>query len=484
MSFDQKEMFCLMYKLARLSQTDTRVEYDSMGPVNVTLDRLYGPQTMRSVNMFPIGGVEERMPRLIIIALGIIKKAAADVNRDNGLDADVYDAISRATDDVISGKLYDEQHFPLGIWQAGSGADSNANVNEVISNRAIELMVGQIGSKDPVHPRDHVNMGHGSNDSFSSAINIAVAMQLQEKLFPALRRVVTALAKKEEAWKNIIKIGRTHLMDAVPLTLGQEFSGYRQMIANDFIRLDSALTHLYQLPLGGTSVGTGLHSSKDFGPCCVKRIAAITKLPFVPAANAFEAIASRDCLVEVHGELNSIAVSTMKIANDIRFMGSGPRCGLGELSLPENEPGSSIMPGKVNPTQCEAMTMICAQVMGNQVAVTVGGFSGHFQLNTFMPLIASNVLRSITLLSDGLTTFCKNCIDGIQPNMEKIGKIMSESLMLVTALSPKIGYDQAATIAKTAHHNGTTLRQEAVRAGVSEEDFDSWVNPADMLGPT
>ncbi|KAH8371367.1 hypothetical protein KR093_007087 [Drosophila rubida] len=484
MSFDQKEMFCLMYKLARLTQTDTRVEHDSMGPVNVPLDRLYGSHTVRSVERFPIGGVEERMPRPIIVALGIIKKAAAEVNKSFGLDDEVCTVIGKAADEVISGKLYDEQHFPLGIWQAGSGAHSNMNVNEVISNRAIEMLDGQIGSKEPVHPRMHVNMGHSSNDSFSSAINIAVAMQLKEKLFPALQKVIAALSKKEEAFKDIIKIGRTHLMDAVPLTLGQEFSGYRQMMANCSDRLESALKNLHQLSLGGTSVGTGLHSTEDFGKQCIKLIAEITSLPFEPATNTFEAIAACDRLVELHGDLNSIAVSTMKIANDIRFMGSGPRCGLGELSLPENEPGSSIMPGKVNPTQCEAMTMICAQVMGNQVAVTVGGYNGHFELNAFMPLIASNVLRSINLLGDGLATFCNNCIDGIVPNMERISKIMSESLMLVTALSPHIGYDQAATIAKTAHQNGTTLRQEAIKAGVSGENFDNWVRPEDMLGPS
>ncbi|XP_060658239.1 probable fumarate hydratase, mitochondrial [Drosophila nasuta] len=484
MSFDQKEMFSLMYKLARLTQKDTRVEHDSLGPVNVPLDRLYGSQTMRSLTMFPIGGVEERMPRAIIIALGIIKKACAEVNREFGLETEISDAIVKAAEEIVSGKLYDEEHFPLAIWQTGCGAHTNENVNEVISNRAIELLGGQIGSKDPVDPHTHVNMGHSTNDSYSSAINIAVAMQLQEKLFPALRLTIDILAKKSEMWKDIIKIGRTHLMDAVPLTLGQEFSGYRQMMTNCFTRLNSALPNLYQLSLGGTMVGTGLLSPEDFGPRCIKRIADITSLPFVSATNLFEAIGSRDCLVELHGELNSIAVSLMKIANDIRFMGSGPRCGLGELSLPENEPGSSIMPGKVNPTQCEAITMICAQVMGNQVAVSVGGYNGHFQLNAFMPLIASNVMRSINLLSDGLHTFCNNCLDGLRPNMDKIKKIMSESLMLVTALSPFIGYDRAAAIAKAAHQNGTTLKQESVRAGIVETDFDQWVNPAKMLGPT
>ncbi|ALC45215.1 CG31874 [Drosophila busckii] len=483
MSFDQKEMFNLMYKLARLTVPDTRVEYDSMGPVSVPLDRLFGPQTMRSVMNFQIGGMEERMPRPIIVALGMLKKAAALANQDLGLDPKVAEAISSAADEVISGKLYDEHHFPLVIWQAGSGAHTNMNVNEVICNRAIELLGGQMGSKNPVDPHEHVNKFQCSNDGFSSAVNIAVAMELQEKLYPALRRVIDTLGQKQQLWKDIIKIGRTHLMDAVPLTLGQEFSGYKQMMTHSRERLDSALSRLYQLSLGGCLVGTGYISPKDFSSKCVKQIATITGLPFVNAPNLFEALGCRDELVELHGVLNAIAASTMKIANDIRFLGSGPRCGLGELQLPENEPGSSIMPGKVNPTQCEAITMICAQIMGNQVAVSVGGANGHFELNAFMPLIASNVLRSIVLLSDGLEALNKNCLEGIQANTARIKSIMNESLMLVTALNPHIGYDRAALIAKTAHANGTTLRQEAINEGITGADFDNWVRPENMLGP-
>ncbi|XP_030385724.1 probable fumarate hydratase, mitochondrial [Scaptodrosophila lebanonensis] len=483
MSFDQKELLCLIYKLTRLVVPDTRVEHDTMGSVNVPLDRYFGAQTMRSLMNFPIGGMEERMPRAIITAMGVLKKAAAEVNKEFGLNESISSIISKAADDVISGKLYDEDHFPLVIWQTGSGTQTNMNVNEVISNRAIELLGGQLGTKDPVHPNDHVNMSQSSNDTFPSAINIAVAIELKETLYPSLKVVIAALEKKEKDWKDIIKIGRTHLMDAVPLTLGQEFSGYKQQILNSLKRLDSTLPRLYQLALGGTAVGTGLNTRAGFAKKCAERISKLTNLPFVSAPNFFEALGARDAMVEVHGILNTIAISTMKMANDIRFLGSGPRCGLGELSLPENEPGSSIMPGKVNPTQCEAMTMICAQVMGNQVAVTVGGSNGHFELNVFMPLIVSNVLRSITLLGDGLNTFCFNCLEGIQANTAKIKQIMNESLMLVTALGPHIGYDAAAVIAKSAHKNGTTLREEAIKAGIFEERFDEWVRPEDMLGP-
>ncbi|XP_026844003.1 fumarate hydratase, mitochondrial [Drosophila persimilis] len=483
MSFDQKEIFSLMYKLARLIVPDTRVEYDSMGAIHVPLDRLYGPQTMRSLLKFPIGGVNERMPRPIIIALAIVKKAVAETNKMSGLEERLCDAISKACDDIISGKLYDEDHFPLVIWQAGSGRHTNMNVNEVICNRAIEILGGQKGTKTPVDPDEHVNLSQSSNDSFSAAINIAVAMQLRDKLYPALTLIIELLNNKVNQWKDIIKIGRTHLMDAVPLTLGQEFSGYKQQQANCRERLDTALTRLYQLPLGGTTVGTGLNTKKGFAAECVKRVADLTSLPFVNSPNMFESISSCDALVEVHGELNTLAASTMKMANDIRFLGSGPRCGLAELKLPENEPGSSIMPGKVNPTQCEALTMICAQVMGNQVAVTLGGCNGHFQLNDFMPMIASNVLRSITLLGDGIKSFCKNCLSNIEPNTDKINTIMSQSLMLVTALSPHVGYERSAAIAKAAHQSGTTLREEAINAGISADDFDEWVRPDKMLGP-
>lgn len=484
MSFDQKEMFNIMYKLVRLTQAEVRVEQDSMGSVNVPLDRLYGPHTARAIKNFPIGGIEERMPRAIIIALGIIKKAGALTNRCLGMEPNICDAIALASDEVISGKLYDEHHFPLGIWQEGAGSHTNMNVNEVICNRGIQLFGGCMGSEYRMHPQNHVNLAYSPNESFSSAINIAVAKELQEKLFPSLVFMMSTMAMKEQLWKDIIKIGRTHLMDAVPLTLGQEFGGYRQMIENCISRMDSAREHLYQLSLGGTSVGTGLDNSEKFGMNCVKHIAELTGLPFVCAPNLFEAISARDSLVEIHGELNSIAVSTMKIANDIMFMGSGPRCGLGELILPSNEPGSSIMPGMVNPTQCEAIMMICAQVMGNQVSVSIGGNNGHFQLNAFIPVMASNVLRSITLLSDGLKSFCTNCIVGIEPNKEKLQRIINESLMLVTAVTPYIGYDRAAEIARAAHANGTTLKQEAIKAGVAKEDFDTWVNPSDMLGPS
>ncbi|XP_034481634.1 probable fumarate hydratase, mitochondrial [Drosophila innubila] len=484
MSFDQKEIFNIIYKLARLTQTEMRVELDAMGAVNVPLDRLYGRHTTRALKNFTIGGIEDRMPRAIIIALGLIKKAASITNRSFGLEPNVCDAISIAADDVISGKLYDEHHFPLGTWQEGAGAHSNMNVNEVVCNRAIQLLRGQIGGHFPVHPQTHVNLAHSPHDSFSSAINIAVAMELQKKLFPSILLVIDTLTKKEQLWRDIIKMGRTHLMDAVPLTLGQEFGGYRQMMDNCSTRLGSALKHLYQLSLGGTSVGTGANSPDQFGIKCVGEIAKLTKLPFVCAPNLFEAIGSRDSLVEIHGELNSIAVSTMKIANDIMFMASGPNCGLGEIELPKNEPGSSIMPGMVNPTQCEAMLMICAQVMGNQTAVTVGGYNGHFELNSFMPVIASNVLRSINLLSSGLKNFSTNCLVGIEPNMKRLEKTLNESLMLVAAITNHIGYDRAAEIAKAANINGTTVKKEAIRGGIVKEDIDMWLNPSNMLGPS
>ncbi|XP_016965429.1 probable fumarate hydratase, mitochondrial [Drosophila biarmipes] len=483
MSFDQKEIFSLMYKLARLIVPDTRVEYDALGPMHIPLDRMYGPQTMRSLMKFPIGGVEERMPRPLIKALGIVKKAAAEANKIHGLEENLCDAISKACDDVISGKLYDEEHFSLVIWQDGSGEHTNMNVNEVICNRAIEILGGQMGTKEPVHPDEHVNLSQSSHDTFSTAARIAVAMQLQETLYPSLRIFIDLLGKKSSGWMDVIKIGRTHLMDAVPLSLGQEFSGYQQQLENGRSRLDSALSRLYQLPMGGTYVGTKYDTKKGFSLQCTKRIAELTFLPFVESCNFFESLSACDALVEVHGELNTIAASVMKIANDIRFLGSGPRCGLGELHLPENEPGSSIMPGKVNPTQCEAMTMICAQVMGNHVAVSMGGASGHFQLNTFMPMIASNVLRSITLLGDGMRSFCTNCLEGIEPNKTRIESIMKNSLMLVTALGPHIGYERSAAIAKAAHRNGTSLLQEAINAGIEREDFEEWVQPSKMLAP-
>ncbi|XP_054731007.1 fumarate hydratase, mitochondrial-like isoform X2 [Anastrepha obliqua] len=460
-----------------------RTESDTFGELKVPADKYYGAQTMRSKINFPIGGSTERMPQPVIQAMGILKKAAAEVNKEFGLDAKLSDAISKAADDVISGKLY-EDHFPLVIWQTGSGTQSNMNVNEVISNRAIELLGGELGSKTPVHPNDHVNKSQSSNDTFPTAIHISVALELNNNLKPAIQFLHDALKAKSDEFKDIIKIGRTHTMDAVPLTLGQEFSAYAQQMAYALDRIDAVLPRVYELALGGTAVGTGLNTRIGFAEKCAARIAELTKLPFVSAPNKFEALAARDSMVEVHGVLNTIAVSLMKIGNDIRFLGSGPRCGLGELMLPENEPGSSIMPGKVNPTQCESLTMLSAQVMGNHVAVTIGGSNGHFELNVFMPLIVSNVLRSIRLLSDGSRTFTCNCVNGIQANRERIGKIMAESLMLVTALNPHIGYDKAAKIAKTAHKNGTTLKEEAIKLGyLTAEQFEQWVKPAEMLGP-
>ncbi|KAH8270616.1 hypothetical protein KR018_012299, partial [Drosophila ironensis] len=462
----------------------TRMESDTLGEMQVPSDRYYGAQTMRCLTNFRIGGDEERMPRKIIQAMGILKKAASEINQEFGLDPKLSTAISNAANDVISGKLYDEGHFPLPIWQTGSGTQSNMNSNEVISNRAIEQLGGIIGSKDPVHPNDHVNMSQSSNDTFPSAIHIAVATALVKDLTPAVKTLRDTLNGKANEWKDIIKIGRTHTQDAVPLTLGQEFSGYVQQLSNGLNRIQAVLPRVYELALGGTAVGTGLNTRRGFAEKCVARIAQLTGLPFVVAPNFFEALACRDAMVEVHGALNTLAVSLMKVANDIRFLGSGPRCGLGELMLPENEPGSSIMPGKVNPTQCESLTMICAQVMGNQVAVSVGGANGHFELNVFKPLIASNVLRSIKLLTDGCTNFNTNCAKGIKANKEKLAKIVNESLMLVTALSPHIGYDKAALIAKTAHKKGTTLKEEAINAGVTENEFNEWVRPERMLGPS
>ncbi|CAB3402808.1 unnamed protein product [Caenorhabditis bovis] len=470
------------FSTSLLRMAAIRKERDTFGELEVPADKYYGAQTARSKMNFKIGGIEERMPIPVIHAFGILKKAAAQVNTEFGLDKKLADAISQAADEVIAGKLDD--HFPLVTWQTGSGTQSNMNVNEVISNRAIEILGGELGSKKPVHPNDHVNMSQSSNDTFPTAMHIAVGREINSLLLPALKKLRASLHAKAEEFKDIIKIGRTHTQDAVPLTLGQEFSAYVQQLDNSIARVEAVLPRLYQLAAGGTAVGTGLNTRKGFAEKVAAKVSEITGLPFVTAPNKFEALAAHDALVEVHGALNTIAVSFMKIANDIRFLGSGPRCGLGELSLPENEPGSSIMPGKVNPTQCEAITMVAAQVMGNQVAVTVGGSNGHFELNVFKPLIVRNVLQSTRLLADSAVSFTDHCVDGIVANKDNIAKIMRESLMLVTALNPHIGYDNAAKIAKTAHKNGTTLKEEAIKLGIlTEEQFNQWVKPENMLGP-
>merc|ERR1719277_1673979 len=427
---------------------------------------------------FPIGDrTAERMPLPVIKAFGVLKKASAIVNKEFGLDPKVSEAICQAADQVIDGSLYDE-HFPLVIWQTGSGTQSNMNTNEVISNRAIELLGGELGSKTPVHANDHVNKSQSSNDTYPTAMHIAVAIEINEVLLPGIRKLHNALDAKAKEFDDIIKIGRTHTQDATPLTLGQEFSGYVQQLAFGIDRVQATLPRLYMLAAGGTAVGTGLNTRIGFAEKVASKVSSLTGLPFVTAPNKFEALAAHDAMVEVSGALNVLACSIMKIANDIRFLGSGPRCGLGELSLPENEPGSSIMPGKINPTQCEAITMVAAQVMGNHVAVTVGGSNGHFELNVFKPLMVANVLRSIRLLADSSKAFTQNCINGITANVEKINKSLNDSLMLVTALNPHIGYDKAAQIAKTAHKNGTTLKQEAVSLGfLTEAEFDQWVRP-------
>merc|ERR1719340_118479 len=461
-----------------------RVEADTFGELQVPAEKYYGAQTLRSVMNFPIGDrASERMPMPVIKAFGVLKKAAAQANQEFGLDPAVAEAISKAADEVISGKLYDD-HFPLVIWQTGSGTQSNMNTNEVISNRAIEILGGELGSKTPVHPNDHVNKSQSSNDTYPTAMHIAVAQEIHNVLIPGMEKLHDALDAKAKEYADIIKIGRTHTQDATPLTLGQEFSGYVTQLKFGIERIEATLPRLYLLAAGGTAVGTGLNTRIGFAEKVAAKVSDLTGLPFVTAPHKFEALAVHDAMVEVSGACNVVACSIMKIANDIRFLGSGPRCGLGELSLPENEPGSSIMPGKVNPTQCEAITMVAAQVMGNHVAVTDGGSNGHFELNVFKPMMVANVLRSIRLLGDSSVAFTDNCVTGIEANREYITKLMSESLMLVTALNPHIGYDKAAKIAKTAHKNGTTLLQEALNLGyLTEEQFKEWVRPKDMLGP-
>jgi fumarate hydratase class II len=457
-----------------------RIEKDTMGEVQVPADKFWGAQTQRSRGNFKIGG--DRFPREMIKALGVLKKCAALTNTKLGLlDPKKSEFIVKAADEVISGKLDD--HFPLVVWQTGSGTQTNMNANEVIANRAMDMQGLKLPNKE-VHPNDDVNKGQSSNDTFPTAMHIAVADQVHNRLLPMLEKLHAALTAKQNEFKDIVKIGRTHLMDATPLTLGQEFSGYATQLKFSIQRVKNTLPHLHQLALGGTAVGTGLNTHIQFPAEAAKVIAAETKIPFVSAENKFEALASHDALVEVSGALNSIAVSLMKVANDIRLLGSGPRCGIGELNLPENEPGSSIMPGKVNPTQSEAMTMVCAQVMGNNVAVTIGGSNGHFELNVFKPLIVFNVLNSIRLIADACESFTDHCVVGIEANKQQIKKHLDNSLMLVTALNPHIGYDNAAKIAKTAHKNGTTLKEEAVKLGLlTAEQFDKMVRPEDMVHP-
>ena len=459
----------------------TRTETDTFGPIEVPADRLWGAQTQRSIQNFRIGG--ERMPTALVHALAIVKQASALVNKDLAkLDPRLADAISTAAADVVQGKFDDE--FPLVVWQTGSGTQSNMNMNEVLSNLANERLGDKRGSKKPVHPNDHVNMGQSSNDVFPSAMHIAAAREIEQRLLPSLRHLHHALNEKAEAFKDIVKIGRTHLQDATPVTLGQEFSGYAMQIQLAIGRIKATLPGLYALAQGGTAVGTGLNAHPEFAERFAKKVEELTSLPFTSAENKFEALASNDALVFTHGALASLATGMFKIANDIRLMGSGPRSGLGEISLPENEPGSSIMPGKVNPTQAEAITMLCSQVAGNQTTVTFAGSQGHFELNVFKPVIITAVLQSIRLLADGAVSFTDHCVVGIKPNLERISDLMQRSLMLVTALAPKIGYDQAAAIAKSAHKNGTTLKEEALKSGsVTAEEFDAIVRPETMLAP-
>ncbi len=461
--------------------TDTRTETDSFGPLDVPADKYWGAQTQRSLGNFKIGG--ERMPNPLIRALGVVKKSACLANNQLGnLEDDLTAAISEAAQEVIDGKFDD--NFPLVVWQTGSGTQSNMNANEVIANRAIEILGGVMGTKDPVHPNDHCNRSQSSNDTFPTAMHIAAVEQVHNVLLPALDHLASALEQKSQSWEHIIKIGRTHLQDATPLTLGQEFSGYAAQIRLSIERCTQALKHLYPLAQGGTAVGTGLNAKAGFAEKFAEQAAEITGLPFVTAKNKFEALAAHDAIVEMSGALNTTAVSLFKIANDIRLLGSGPRSGLGEISLPENEPGSSIMPGKVNPTQCEALTMVCTQVMGNHTTITIAGSQGHFELNVFKPVMIYNLLQSIRLIAEGSISFTDNCIVGIKPNEDNIAALMQRSLMLVTALAPKIGYDNATKVAKTAHKNGTTLREEAVRMGfVSEEEFDLTVRPEKMISP-
>ncbi|MCK6418328.1 MAG: class II fumarate hydratase [Alphaproteobacteria bacterium] len=459
----------------------TRTETDSFGPIDVPADSYWGAQTQRSRQNFDIGG--ERMPAPLIRAFGQLKKAAALANMAlGGLDEKIGKTIIAAAEEVIDGRMADQ--FPLVVWQTGSGTQTNMNVNEVIAGRANEILTGTRGGKTPVHPNDHVNYGQSSNDSFPTAMHIAAVEEIHHELIPALQTLHKALTEKMHAFGHIVKIGRTHTQDATPLTLGQEFSGYAKQIEYGIARIQNTLPRLYELAQGGTAVGTGINTKIGFAERFAKEVAQITGLPFVTAPNKFEALAAHDALVECSGALNTLAVSLMKIANDIRFLGSGPRSGIGELSLPENEPGSSIMPGKVNPTQCEALTMVCAQVMGNHVAVSIGGSNGHFELNVFKPVIIYNVLQSIRLIADACRSFTTHCVVGIVANEARIKQQMENSLMLVTALNPHIGYDNAAKIAKKAYAEGSTLKEAALALGLlTAEQFDQWVKPADMVKP-
>lgn len=460
---------------------DTRMETDSFGPLEVPTDKYWGAQTQRSLGNFKIGG--ETMPLPLVRALGIVKMAAAKANMSlDNLETDIGDAIVKAATEVADGKL--DAHFPLVVWQTGSGTQSNMNANEVISNRAIEMMGGEMGSKSPVHPNDHCNRSQSSNDTFPTAMHIGAAEEAARRLIPALEHLHAALQSKSEQWVDLVKIGRTHLQDATPLTLGQEFSGYATQIKYAIERVKTSLPRLLALAQGGTAVGTGLNAKPGFAEAFAAEVASFTGLDFITAENKFEALAAHDGFVEMSGMLNTIAASLNKIANDIRLLGSGPRSGLGELSLPENEPGSSIMPGKVNPTQCEAITMVCAQVMGNHTTISVAGTQGHMELNVFKPVMAYNLIQSMRLIGDAAVSFTDNCVVGIVANEDNIRDLMERSLMLVTALAPKIGYDNATTVAKTAHKNGTTLREEAVGGGyVTQEEFDAIVRPEDMIAP-
>ena len=460
---------------------NTRSESDSFGPIDVPADSYWGAQTERSIGNFPFGP-RERMPIEIVHALGFIKQAAARVNaRIGGLDAEIAEAIQQAAAEVARGDL--DSQFPLVIWQTGSGTQSNMNANEVIAGRANEMLTGNRGGKEPVHPNDHVNKSQSSNDCFPTAMHVAAARSVAGKLLPALKKMHARLAAQAAQWDGIVKIGRTHLQDATPLTLGQEFSGYARQIEDNIDRVEAVMPRLYRLAQGGTAVGTGLNAPKGFAEAFAREMANLTRLPFISAPNKFAEMAAHDSLVELSGILNVIAVSLSKIANDIRLLGSGPRCGLGELKIPENEPGSSIMPGKVNPTQCEMLTMVAAQVMGNHVAVTVGGLQGHMELNVFKPMIGANVVRSINLLSIGMDSFTERTLDGLEADTQRIADLMNRSLMLVTALAPEIGYDNAAAIAKHAHKNGQTLKEAGMELGlVDEATFDRVVKPEKMVG--